>query len=140
MTDHLPCILAFEIAEKVPKHPKYITIIDKSEENRNKYIDGLFNDLGNLAIDEALLRDSNIGYNKIDDILHNNHQKYFPQKVIRFNKYRHKINPWIEKETISSIKMCDKLYVQLKKTKNDSADFLTKKQNLSTLNTIIKKA
>ena len=94
----------------------------------------------NLTIGEALLRDPNAGYNKIDDILHNNHQKYFPQKVIRFNKYRHKINPWIEKETISSIKMRDKLYVQLKKTKNDSADFLTKKQNLSTLNAIIKKS
>lgn len=139
LTDHLPCILAYEISEKIPKHPKYITITDKSEENKKKYIDGLVQDLENLAIDETPSNNPNIAYNKIDEILRSNHQKYFPQKSIRFNKYRHKINPWIEKDTLQSIKTRDKLYVQLKKTKIGTDDFYTKKRNLSTLNAIIKK-
>ena len=78
--------------------------MDNSEKNMNNYIEGVIKDLESYKINENLNVDPNIAYNDIDNILKNCHEKYFPLKTVRFNKYRHKINPWINKETINIIK------------------------------------
>ena len=38
LTDHLPCLLTFEIAQRVKKTPKYVMQADNSEKNTERYI------------------------------------------------------------------------------------------------------
>ena len=139
LSDHLPCLLGFEITPKIHKKPKFITKIDTSEENTQNFIKGIEHELMTNSLNESQNVDPNESYNQLDDILQKCHKKYFPVKTIRFNKYVHKINPWVTTETLNTIKRRDKLYVQLKKTKHDTEEYNVLKRNLSTINNIIRK-
>ena len=104
ISDHLPCILSFNINPKVYKAPKFITITDNSEKNTERFIEGITKEISENKIDEDPYCNPNITYNTLDEIIKNCQKKYFPEKIVRFNKYRHKIKPWITKDTMNSIK------------------------------------
>ena len=61
----------------------------------------------------------------------------FPQKKVRFNKYKHKIHPWIDTGILRSIKKRDCMYKKLKKTHHANRDHENLKLNLSTYNRIL---
>ena len=55
----------------------------------------------------------------------------------RFNKYKHKIHPWIDTGILRSIKKRDCMYKKLKKTHHANRDYENLKLNLSTYNRIL---
>ena len=75
LSDHLPCILSFEIEPKPRKKPKYITKIDKSPENQQKYIEGLIYEISSISnFNRNLLNNPNKNYNKLDKIINDCHE------------------------------------------------------------------
>ena len=42
--------------------------------------------------------------------------KHLPDKTVKFNKYRHKLNPWMTSGILESIRSRDKMYKKLKST------------------------
>jgi len=139
VSDHLPGIFSFDIAPKINKNPKYVTKKNFCEVNIEKFIIGVGETLINLDINKNLKANPNLTYNKIHETLDICHDKYFPTTTVRFNRYKHSMNPWITPGLMKSIKKRDKLYISLKKSKVDTPIYDTRKRNLTTYNTILKR-
>ncbi len=61
-----------------------------------------------------------------------------PEKVVKFNKYKHKRSKWITQGIIKSIHFRDNLYKKLKMTDPISPDYTIMQINLKTYNNILK--
>ena len=46
-------------------------------------------------MNKDLLSDPNLNYDIMESIILNSKEKYLPSKTVRFNKYKHKLSPWI---------------------------------------------
>ena len=65
--------------------------------------------------------------------------KHMPNKLVKFNRYKHKKSAWITQGLLTSIRYRDKMYKTLKLTNPNSGNYETIKINLKTYNTILKK-
>ncbi len=63
-----------------------------------------------------------------------------PQKIVKFNKYKHKKSKWITHGIIKSIQTRDNMYKKYKITDPNANNYHTLKTNLKTYNTILKKS
>ena len=73
-------------------------------------------------LDVNITANPNSNYNILGGILHELHEKHFPNIQVRFNKYKHKMSTWITMGIMNSIKHKDKLYRILKQTcQNDAS-------------------
>ena len=61
-------------------------------------------------LDNNLIADPNENYNIIENIIIDSKNKHLPSKLVRFNKYNHKLSPWITNGILTSISFRDKLY------------------------------
>ncbi len=73
------------------------------------------------ALDHANLNsdldiDPNLIYNTLHKIIQQTKLKHMPIKIVKFNKYKHKISPWITNGNIQSIQYRDNLYKKHKLT------------------------
>ncbi len=84
--------------------------------------------------------DPNINYNVLHEIIQQAKIKHMPEKRVKFNKYNHKMSPWITKGILRSIKYNDELYQKHKMTDAHLTEFDTQKVNLKTYNNILRKA
>ena len=75
----------------------------------------------------------------MQEIINNKIKTYFPVRVVKFNKRKHKKSNWITKGIINSISFRDNMYRKLKQTSHDSQHFETMKINLRTYNKILKR-
>ena len=81
----------------------------------------------------------NKNYGIMQEIINHKIKTYFPVRVVRFNKRKHKKSNWITKGIINSISFGDNMYRKLKQTSHDSHNFEMLKINLRTYNKILKK-
>ncbi len=58
----------------------------------------------------------NNNYNILHTIIENATNKHIPDKVVKFNKHKHKKSNWITKGIIKSISFRDKLHYEFKQT------------------------
>ena len=58
--------------------------------------------------------------------------KCMPTKKVKINKHKHKISKWITQGIIRSITFRDKLYLKMKLSPKDTAEYTTIKINLKT--------
>ena len=70
-----------------------------------------------------LQSDPNDNYTILENIIKSAHEKCFPVKEVKFNKYKHKIAPWITYGILNSMKFRDKLYAKWKKTNPSSTQY-----------------
>ena len=66
----------------------------------------------------------------MQEIINNKIKTYFPVRVVKFNKRKHKKSNWITKGIISLISFRDNMYRKLKQTSHDSHNFETLKIKL----------
>ena len=71
--------------------------------------------------------DPNQNYEILEKALGETHLVCFPERVVRFNKKKHKKTPWITVGILKSINRRNKLYKSLKKTQLNSISYATKK-------------
>ena len=60
-----------------------------------------------------LATDPNTDYEKLEKIVTKTYDKHFPEKRVKFNKYKHKRSNWITSGILKSIEFRDKLYKRL---------------------------
>ena len=88
-------------------------------------------------------KDANPNDNNYYDILHNMLSdigaKCMPTKKVKINKYKHKQSKWITQGIIISITFRDKLYLKMKLSPKDTAEYTAMKINLKTYNHILKR-
>ena len=75
--------------------------------------------------------DPNKNYNIFEHIITSSINKHSSVKT-KFDKYRHKNNPWITFRILKSIKFRDRLYKSYKLSSPNTVEFLNSKLNLST--------
>ena len=127
ISDHLPCFSTFDVN---PYKKDYKTTIFKRLCDENNLIklhnELLSSNIYNL-LDKSTSRNPNINYNILENVIISSMDKIMPLKRFKFNKYRHKKQPWITNSLLKSIKYKDKLYRNLKQTKPTASEFLSLK-------------
>ena len=125
ISDHQPIILFSD--DDLPQiRAKYITIKTNTEEARNQFHDEF------LSKQVFHQLDSNILCCRSKSKLWNfrkgterNSLVCFPERVVRFNKKKHKKTPWITVDILKLINRRNKLYKSLKKTQLNSISYAT---------------
>ena len=138
ISDHLPCITSFSLP-KSTKNTKFIKFTDKSEKNTNLFLKELASGIEKIQFNTDALNDPNENYNILENHLNKTMKKCFPEKNVRFNKYKHKISPWITMGILKSIHRRDKIYKKLKKLDFNSSSYALVKKELSELNSVLQR-
>ena len=147
ISDHFPYFLSFKPTttkkKNIPSAPKFI----KKKTSSPEAIDNLKEAL--LAHDfskdmPSLLGENDIDPNKnynifIEKVLHYKNL-HLPEKLVKFNKHRHKQEKWITEGIIKSIKYRDNLHLLVTRADPESPEYPTLKLNLKTFNGILKKS
>ena len=115
ISDHFPCFNSVAIRKKIKVKPKYIKIKKKGYKEMEAFKDEIGSQVKKTHFENNLLSDPNINYDKLESIIINAEKKCFPIREVKFNKYRHKISPWMTNEILDELKFRDKLYVKWKK-------------------------
>ena len=134
---YFTCIDMNTIANAVPK---YVRINVSSEAAIDLFVADV-NDANIYGLlDNNLIADPNENYNIIENIIIDSKNKHIPSKLVRFNKYKHKLSPWITNGILTSISFREKLYHKLGKTQKDSATYDILNNNLRNYKNILNKA
>ena len=104
LSDHLPCFSVINYCTKNNTKPKYIRIQKNGPEAIESFKNEIKTGIECHNFNNRPLADPNTNYNKLETIITRAKDKCFPFKEVRFNKYRHKLSPWITFGIIESIK------------------------------------
>ena len=121
-------------------HTKFVYVQDKSPSAVENFISDVQNRIENEPINSDLLQDPNLNYDILEAVVTDAKNKFMPFKKKKFNKYKHKLSPWISQGIIRSIKFRDNLYNRLKLLPLESELHHTTKINLTTCNKILQKS
>ena len=140
ISDHQPYFISLDFLKTINKPTKFVKITHYSDSAVNE----LKNYIKEEKITEQLIQlnteNPNSLYELFNNVLQKGIDKYMPTKLVKYNKHKHKKNPWITAGLIKSIKFRDKMYIRLKKTSQDLPLYNQLKTNLNTYNSILKKA
>jgi len=139
ISDHLPCITSYEIPPKCKKRAKFIKITDRSEKNTNIFLNKLATGISVTQFNADLYCEPNENFNTLEQYMTKTMSQCFPVKRIRFNKYKHKISPWMTNGILKSIHRRDNIYKKLKKLDCNSNAYIDTKKELSELNSILQR-
>ena len=123
ISDHLPCFSVINYQSKIRLNSKYIKIQRKGPLEMQAFHDEIKAKIEATHFENDLLTDPTINYNKLETIISNANEKCFPVKEVKFNKYKHKVSPWITFGILNSMKFRDKLYIKWKKVNSTSQSY-----------------
>ena len=140
ISDHLPCFSTFDVSPYYKKDHKTTIFKRLCDENNliKLHNEILSSNIYNL-LDKSTTHNPNINYNILENVIISSMDKIMPLKRFKFNKYRHKKQPWITNGLLKSIRYKDKLYRNLKQTKPTASEFLVIKNNLRVYKCILGK-
>ena len=139
ISDHMPCfsIINYEIKNE-PKS-KFIKIRKKGAIEMQAFRDEIKLRVASADFEVDLLSDPNTNYGKLEGIIKNAHEKCFPVKTVKFNKYKHRVSPWITPDILKSIKFRDDLYVKWKKCDPSSHHYFVYEPSFKSFASILQK-
>ena len=123
ISDHLPCFSTINYQSKIRVKSKYIKIQKKGPPEMQAFHDEIKTQIEITHFENNLLVDPTINYNKLETIISNAKEKCFPVREVKFNKYKHKMSPWITFGILNSMKFRDKLYIKWKNNDPTSRNY-----------------
>ena len=139
LSDHFPVFTCQELFKSNKASKKYITIQEKSGDALDNFSQYIQETINSTEFNSELITDPNINYDKLENIIIEGNRRYFPIKEKRFNKYTHRLNPWMTQGIMRSLKFKDKLYRKLKSLSPDSYEYATHKTNLINYSKLLQK-
>ena len=140
ISDHLPALVILKSNVPKARPQKYIQIQTRTE----TAFGNLRRELQEIEIMSQLDRSPSANpktnYDIIEKTISESCKKHLPVKTVKFNKYKHKNNPWITMGILRSIKSRDKLYKSLRSSPPDSSEYTQRHINLKTFNNILNKS
>ena len=140
ISDHLAAISVIgNIETKKKTLPKHITFRKYDENSLIGFKDAIdtASILGNL--DSSSRADPNTNYEIFHQEISNAFETNIPLRTVRFNRYKHKISSWITTGLLNSLRLRDRLYKKLHKTKAETEKYFRLKSELSTYNSYLRK-
>ena len=107
---------------------KYITIYANSEECRSNFKNDIASKNIFDKLDKDLHADPNVNYNILESEIISSMNCHMEKKIVKFNRKKHKRDPWITFGILKSVNRKNLLYKKLKKTKTDFINYETKKK------------
>ena len=119
---------------------RFIEIEKNDQQTLEKFLSKLKNsNITNLLnLDENA--DPNLNFDLFMKHFMNLKQECFQRKLVRFDKKKHRINPWITSGILKSINFKDKLYKTLMQTSKDSTDYPVLLSNFKVYKNIIRRS
>ena len=139
MSDHLPIFTILDICSKTKQVPKFVKINRNDPKHFEMFSTYIEDEIPNRGIENDLTKDPDPNLGKLDGIMQESRQKYLEPKIVKFNRYKHKINPWMTEGILRSMKFRDRLYKKMKKLQPTSDAYLTANINLKTYKSILQK-
>ena len=139
ISDHLPCFLSLDYLMYRKPNNKLVKIITSESTAYAGFKSELQSQTVKNKLSDIIGSGPNESYGKLNFILEELTNKYFPVKYVRFKKYKHKKSKWVTNGILKSIFYRDKLYTKLKTTPFNDIMYDARKRNLKTYNIILKK-
>ena len=137
ISDHQPVIIFCN--DEVPlSRTKYITITTNSDKAKTNFCQSFQNKQVFKRLDNNN-DDPNHNYQILEESLINSHNECFPTRVVKFNRKRHKISPWMTNGILKSINHRHRLYKNLKQYKPDSFMYTEKQLQFNRYRNELKK-
>ena len=137
ISDHQPVIIFCN--DEVPlSRTKYITITINSDKAKTNFCQSFQNKQVFKRLDNNN-DDPNHNYQILEESLINSHNECFPTRVVKFNRKRHKISPWMTNGILKSINHRNRLYKNLKQYKPDSFMYTEKQLQFNRYRNELKK-
>jgi hypothetical protein len=131
--------ICVDLEHKYKCPPKKVTYQKCDTDSVNKFIEAI-NDIDfTLHISTSPNCDPDTNFDSFKSLIDDCVEKHLPFRTVKFNRYRHKLNPWITSGILKSIKNRDKMYKNMKLIDPDSERYDSCKRNIQTYNNIIKK-
>ena len=122
------------------QNPKYVRINVSNDAALESFVTEVSTASIYEKVDTNLLSDPTQNYNIIEKPILEAKEKHLPSKIMRFNKYRHKISPWITNGILASIRHRDKPYYQKSQIPTADANYHILESNLKMYNRVLNKA
>ena len=140
MSDHLPFFTCLDICNRTHKTPKFIKINRNDPKSFDQYTSYIQNEISIYSFDKVWSNDPTPNYKKMGGILDESREKYLQPITVKFNRYKHKLNPWMTAGILRSIKFRDKLYKKLKSMHPSTIAYQNADTNLRTYKSILQKS
>ena len=140
LSDHFPIITGIDILKKPNFRPKFVNVQENSPGAIQNFLSDIDYNMKNTTFNHDLFTDPNRNYKSFEDIISSSKEKNLPFKRKRFNKYKHKISPWITSEILNMIKFKDELYLKHKRQNPQSEEYMRSKLNLRNYSKILDKS
>ena len=119
---------------------KYVKVCKKGPNEMDAFLKEFSDKLELETFISDPLADPTINYSKLEEIITTSKQNSFPETVVKFNKYKHRLQPWITFDILNQIRSRDNLYIRLKNTNPDSVKFTQLEDQLKSHIITLKKA
>lgn len=143
ISDHQPILINTTHVMPLSK-TKYITIYCNSDASKEEFRSNIESKQLYNNMNRDLSADPNENYNAIETAITKSRDLYLGKKTVRFNRRKHRKDPWITHGILKSVNTKNKLYKRLKKTKSTNPSYERKKQTFNgfknALRKIIRKA
>ena len=139
-SDHQPYFTCLDLKSRYMKPPRSINICKQTQENILAFKNNLLSVNLQQNLDLDPLANPNDNYNELNNIIQTVKDKHFPQKTVKFNKYKHKKSEWITKGIMKSLKFRNNLYRQIRSTSPLDPMITTYKTNLRSYNKILRQS
>ena len=110
---------------------RYITIYSNSEEAKNNFKNDIISKNIFDRLNKNLTNNPNENYNILEEEISNSLEIHMNKKTVKFNRRKHKRDPWITFGILHSINRKNSLYKKLKKTNNESDVYEVRKQQFN---------
>ena len=138
ISDHF---MTFSIVEgniKQIKDPvKYVEVQNINPASINNFKNSIATSDLLSQLDLNVNANPNVNYNLLSSVLEQAKIRHIPKKIQRFNRRKHCIEPWMNKELLTLINKKNDKYRDWKSTNND-IEYETKKINFKTFERIVK--
>ena len=141
ISDHqMICTYSTITVKKLTSFKKFIEV----EKSDHQAMENFLNEFNNSNIIDQLNLDEhadpNLNFNRFMKHFMKLKEQHLPKKVVRFDRKKHKINPWLTAGILKSINTKDKLYKTLLQTPKDSQNYPALLSNLKSYKNIIRRS
>ena len=139
ISDHLFSFICVDLQQTFGVPPKTVSFQQCDTESVNKFVNAIENIDFSAHISTSPNSNPDTNFEIVKSLIDDCLSQYLPYRTVKFNRYQHKINPWITKGILKSIKNRDKMYKEMKTCNPDSQEYDRQKRNIQSYNNLIKK-
>ena len=139
ISDHLMTFICVDLQQTSRELPKTVSFQKCDNNSINNFVNAIENIDFSAHISNSPDCNPDTNFQIIKTLIDNCISHHLPFRTVKFNRYQHKINPWITNGILKSIKNRDKMYKEMKVCNPNSQEYDRLKRNVQSYNNLIKK-